>query len=159
MTTRKNHSHALATDRSLMTDDCSAENPLEDGQGLPESERPRLRLRAQGTDLELPQLTDEQLTAQLSLGRNDALAVPFDRCHRLVFSIALRILRDSGEAEDVVHTVFLNIFRSVGQFDPAKGDAKIWILQYAYHRALKMPGTARSFGSLSRVPKQRVWIW
>ena len=40
----------------------------------------------------------------------------FDRYHRLVFSIALRIVRDNGEAEDVVQSVFLDIYRSVGQF-------------------------------------------
>jgi RNA polymerase sigma-70 factor (ECF subfamily) len=32
--------------------------------------------------------------------------------------------------------VFLEIFRKVDQFDPSKGSAKTWILQYAYHRSL-----------------------
>lgn len=74
--------------------------------------------------------------AQLQGGCNDALAVLFDRYHRLVLSIALKIVRDPGEAEDVMQSVFLEIFRSVAQFDPAKGTTKVWILQYAYHRAI-----------------------
>ena len=74
--------------------------------------------------------------AQLQGGCNDALAVLFDRYHRLVLSIALKIVRDSGEAEDVMQSVFLEIFRSVAQFDPARGTTKVWILQYAYHRAI-----------------------
>ena len=74
--------------------------------------------------------------AQLQTGCNDALAVLFDRYHRLVLSIALKIVRDPGEAEDVMQSVFLEIFRSVAQFDPAKGTTKVWILQYAYHRAI-----------------------
>jgi RNA polymerase sigma-70 factor, ECF subfamily len=136
MTTQRNHSQTIATDHSLVTHDCSAGSLSEDSQGLPESGRPNLRLRAQDTDLDLANLTDDQLMAHLSLGCDDALAVLFDRYHRLVFSIALQIVRDNGEAEDVVQNVFLDIFRSVRQFNPAKGSAKVWMLQYAYHRAL-----------------------
>src|SRR4029453_8136839 len=60
----------------------------------------------------------------------------FDRFYRLVLKIALRILRDSGEAEDLMQDVFFEILNKAGQFDPAKGSAKTWILQYAYHRSL-----------------------
>ena len=74
--------------------------------------------------------------AHLQAGYNDALAVLFDRYHRLVLSIALKIVRDPGEAEDVMQNVFLDILRSVAHFDPAKGTTKVWVLQYAYHRAI-----------------------
>jgi RNA polymerase sigma-70 factor, ECF subfamily len=136
MTTSKNHSYISATDHSLMPDDCSAESLSEDGQGPPDNERPNLGLRAENTDLDWAKLTDDQLMAHLSLGYNDALAVLFDRYHRLVFSIARRIVRDDGEAEDVVQNVFLDIYRSIGQFEPSKGSTRVWIMQYAYHRAL-----------------------
>ncbi|WP_433968577.1 RNA polymerase sigma factor [Tunturiibacter gelidiferens] len=104
------------------------------------------------THLNLPELkllTDQQLMVQLKNGLNDALAVLFERYHRLVFSIALKIVRDRGEAEDVTQNVFLEIYRSVAQFDPAKGSLKVWLLQYAYHRALnrKQYLNARSFYS------------
>lgn len=79
-------------------------------------------------------MPDDTVMAHLQDGNNDALAVLFDRYHRLVLNVALRILRDRGEAEDLVQSVFLEIFRSVAQFDPAKGSTKVWILQYAYHR-------------------------
>jgi RNA polymerase sigma-70 factor (ECF subfamily) len=69
-------------------------------------------------------------------GQNDALAVLFDRYQKLVLSIALKIVRDPGEAEDVTQTVFLDIYRAVAQFDPRKGNTKVWLMQYAYHRAL-----------------------
>jgi RNA polymerase sigma-70 factor (ECF subfamily) len=85
--------------------------------------------------------------AHLKGGCNDALAVLFDRYYRLVLSIALKIVRDPGEAEDVMQTVFLEIFRSAAQFDPDKGTTKVWILQYAYHRAInrKQHLNARKF--------------
>ena len=85
---------------------------------------------------ELAHLTDEALMAHLRDGHHDALARPFpDRYHRLVLHIALRILRDAGEAEDLMQSVFLEIFSSAVQFDQARGSTKAWILQYAYHRS------------------------
>jgi RNA polymerase sigma-70 factor, ECF subfamily len=85
-------------------------------------------------DLKL--LSDADLMSYLQAGCNDALAILFDRYFRLVLSIALKIVRDPGEAEDVMQIVFLEIFRSVAQFDPTKSTTKVWILQYAYHRAI-----------------------
>jgi len=73
--------------------------------------------------------------AHLQAGCQDALAVLFDRYHRLVLGVALRILRDSGEAEDLMQAVFLEIFQSAAHFDPAKGSTKVWLMQYAYHRS------------------------
>lgn len=87
---------------------------------------------------ELERLSDESLMAHLQAGHADVLAIIFDRYYRLVLSVAMKILRDLGEAEDLMQTVFLEIFRSAAQFDPARGTLKVWILQYAYHR-----GTSR----------------
>jgi RNA polymerase sigma-70 factor (ECF subfamily) len=84
---------------------------------------------------ELRRSTDDELMTQLNDGVHDALAVIFERYQRLVFSIALKIVRDRGEAEDVTQNVFLEIYRSVAQFDPARGTLKGWLLQFAYHRA------------------------
>src|SRR5229473_7868248 len=84
---------------------------------------------------EFVSLSDELLMVHLGQGHPDALAVLFDRYHRLVLNVALRILRDTGEAEDLMQSVFLEIFHTAAQFDAAKGTTKIWILQYAYHRS------------------------
>jgi RNA polymerase sigma-70 factor, ECF subfamily len=85
---------------------------------------------------ELERLPDDDLMASLKAGCHEALAILFKRYHRLVFSIALRIVRDRGEAEDVMQNVFLEIFRSVTQFDPSRGTTKVWLLQFAYSRAI-----------------------
>jgi RNA polymerase sigma-70 factor (ECF subfamily) len=86
--------------------------------------------------LQLRKLSDEDLVENLKNGHEDALAVLFDRYHRFVYSIALTVLRDPGEAEDLAQEVFFEIYRSVGDFDPAKGTAKAWIRLRAYHRSL-----------------------
>ena len=80
-------------------------------------------------------LPDDALMKFVKEGHPDALAVLFDRYRRLVLSVAWQILRDKGEAEDLVQSVFLEILQSAAKFDSAKGTAKTWILQYAYHRS------------------------
>jgi RNA polymerase sigma-70 factor, ECF subfamily len=85
---------------------------------------------------EVRQLSDEELMRRASTGHHDAITVLFDRYHLLVFDVAVRIVRDPAEAEDVVQNVFLDVFRAMANFDPRKGILKVWILQYAYHRAL-----------------------
>jgi len=105
-------------------------------------------------------MADGELMEHLGKGCNDALTILFDRYHRLVMSIALKIVRDPGEAEDVMQSVFLDIFRAVAQFDPAKGTCKVWILQYAYHRAInrRQHLNARNFYSQSDLDKVRAGL-
>jgi RNA polymerase sigma-70 factor, ECF subfamily len=79
---------------------------------------------------------EEQLMRALQFHDEDALGAIFDRYHRLVFLTALRILHDIGEAEDLMQSVFFEIFQKAAQFDPAKGTLSKWILQYAYHRSI-----------------------
>lgn len=73
---------------------------------------------------------------ELQAGNTDAFAFLFKRYHRLVQVTALHILRDAGEAEDLTQTVFLEIYRRLGQFDPSTGTLKVWVLQYAYSRSM-----------------------
>jgi RNA polymerase sigma-70 factor (ECF subfamily) len=97
---------------------------------------PRIRDAEPQSWAQLQRLPDEELMACLQKGQGDALAVLFDRYQKLVLSIALKIVRDPGEAEDVTQTVFLDVYRAVAQFDPRKGNTKVWLMQYAYHRAI-----------------------
>ncbi len=85
---------------------------------------------------QLCKLPDSELMAHLQAGRNDAIAVLFERYHRLILSVAFKILRDMQEAEDVMQSIFLEICKVAGQFDPTRGTAKVWLLQYAYHRSM-----------------------
>ena len=85
---------------------------------------------------DLQGLSDDRLMVHVKGRHDDALAILFDRYHRLVLSIGLKILRDLGEAEDLAQSVFLEISRVAGQFDPGRGTTKTWLLQYAYHRSI-----------------------
>ena len=79
---------------------------------------------------------DPTLVGHMQAGNGDALAVLFDRYYNLVLGTALRILRDRGEAEDVLQNVFVEIFQAAGRFDPRRGTFYVWLMQYAYHRSL-----------------------
>lgn len=81
------------------------------------------------------QLSDGELVRLLLAGNQDAMAVIFDRYYRLVMSVALRIIHDVGEAEDVVQTVFTDFYQRAELFDEAKGNLKGWLLQYTYGRS------------------------
>ena len=80
--------------------------------------------------------TDEDAIERMQARDSNALNLLFDRYARLVLSIALRILRDHGEAEEVVQDVFFYVYQKASLFDPARGSAKAWIVQIAFHRAL-----------------------
>lgn len=78
--------------------------------------------------------SDEKLAEQLQSGDADALTVLFKRHSTLVFATVRRILGNDAEAEDTVQQVFLDVYRSVGQFDPKKAKFRTWLLLFAYHR-------------------------
>jgi RNA polymerase sigma-70 factor (ECF subfamily) len=80
--------------------------------------------------------SDEEVMARLQARDSPALSLLFDRYSRLLLGIALRILNDYGEAEEIVQEAFFYIYQKSALFDPAKGKVKTWIVQIAYHRAL-----------------------
>jgi len=78
--------------------------------------------------------SDEELARQLQSGNADALTVLFKRHSPLLFGIARRILRNDAEAEDTVQQIFLDVYRSIQQFDAEKGPFKTWLLMFTYQR-------------------------
>ena len=84
-----------------------------------------------------PEVSDEALIAQLTTGDQEALGVLFERYARVTRSVAVRILRDTAEAEDLVQDLFLFIQRKCGIFDSSKSSARSWIIQMTYHRAIE----------------------
>jgi RNA polymerase sigma-70 factor (ECF subfamily) len=84
------------------------------------------------------QLSDGELVRLLVAGDHEAMAVIFDRYYRLVMSVALRIVHDVAEAEDVVQMVFTDFYQKAGIFDETKGNLKTWLLQYTYGRSFNL---------------------
>jgi RNA polymerase sigma-70 factor, ECF subfamily len=80
--------------------------------------------------------TDEEVMVRLQERDADVLEVLFYRYSRLTLMVARGILRDTGEAEDVVQDAFFYVYKKARLFDPSKGSVKNWIVQIAFHRAL-----------------------
>jgi RNA polymerase sigma-70 factor (ECF subfamily) len=99
-------------------------------------DRPNGNGNLNARDAAVDALSDEQLMVEVQQGDGDAFAVLFDRYNRLVLTVALRIVHDAGEAQEVTQNVFFEFYRSAGRFDPAKGTLKVWLLQFAYHRSI-----------------------
>src|SRR5262245_13085325 len=79
--------------------------------------------------------SDGELVELMKQEDHSALAEFFDRYHALVLTIAGRVLRDSGEAEELAQEIFFEVYRRASQFDASRGSVKAWLLQYAYHRS------------------------
>ena len=79
---------------------------------------------------------DETLIIGVGQGDKEALGLLFCRYARVVRGVALRILKDSSEADDLLQDVFVLIHRLCRTFDSSKGSAQFWILQMTYRRAI-----------------------
>jgi RNA polymerase sigma-70 factor (ECF subfamily) len=76
------------------------------------------------------------LLRRLARGEHAALAEAYDRYAGLVHGLALRILRDAAEAEDVVQEAFMQMWRQAARYDAERGSPEAWVCTIARTRAL-----------------------
>jgi RNA polymerase sigma-70 factor (ECF subfamily) len=69
-------------------------------------------------------------------GDQSALAELYDRYSSVVYAVALRVLGDTGAAEDVLQEVFLQLWRNPGAFDSARGSLGAWLAVIARNRSI-----------------------
>lgn len=69
-------------------------------------------------------------------GDQQAMAELYDRYSSVVYAVALRVLGDSGRAEDVLQEVFLQLWRNPGAFDSARGSLGAWLAVITRNRAI-----------------------
>ena len=79
---------------------------------------------------------DREAIARAGAGDAAALEVLYDRYSTLVYSLALRILRNTGDAEDVTQEVFAQLWKQASRFDPQRGAVGAWLSVIARSRAL-----------------------
>ncbi|PYX14641.1 MAG: RNA polymerase subunit sigma-24 [Acidobacteria bacterium] len=60
----------------------------------------------------------------------------YDRYSSIVYAVALRVLGDTGAAEDVLQEVFLQLWRNPGAFDSSRGNLGPWLAVIARNRAI-----------------------
>jgi RNA polymerase sigma-70 factor, ECF subfamily len=84
----------------------------------------------------LRDLADEDLVRLLARGHTEAMTVVFDRHYSVMMRVALKVVRNRQEAEDVVQVAFVDFYRQINFFDGRKGSLRSWLLQYVYGRSL-----------------------
>ena len=87
------------------------------------------RLQPQG-------ISDLALVTGLKSGDQGAMAELYDRYSSVVYAVALRVLGDSGAAEDVLQEVFLQLWHKPTAFDAARGRLGSWLAVITRNRAI-----------------------
>jgi RNA polymerase sigma-70 factor, ECF subfamily len=84
-------------------------------------------------------LTDEsdlQVLTALRQGNTNALGIIYDRYGTAVYRLALKILANLTEAEDLTQEVFLAFWRGVDKYDVDRGTLIVFLLTITRSRAL-----------------------
>ena len=79
---------------------------------------------------------DTALVSAIRAGDQNAMAALYDRYSSIVYSVALRVLGDTGAAEDVQQDVFMQLWRNPGAFDASRGNLGAWLAVIARNRAI-----------------------
>jgi len=66
------------------------------------------------------------------------MAELYDRYSGVVYSVALRVLGDTGAAEDVLQEVFMQLWRNPNAFDANRGSLAGWLAVIARNRSIDM---------------------
>jgi RNA polymerase sigma-70 factor, ECF subfamily len=82
--------------------------------------------------------SDVLLVARCANGDEGALAELYDLFGRAAYALALRIVRDASQAEDVVQEAFLDLWRSAGRFDPSRSRPASYLLTFVHRRAVDL---------------------
>ncbi len=81
-------------------------------------------------------LQELDLVAAVAAGETDALATLYDRYAPLLMGLAMKILQDKAEVEDLLHDVFVEVWQKAGSYDPARGTVRTWLCLRMRSRAL-----------------------
>jgi RNA polymerase sigma-70 factor, ECF subfamily len=79
---------------------------------------------------------DAGLLLLVQRGDEFAMSTLFDRYSKVVYSVALRVLRDPASAEDVLQEVFMQIWRNPDSFVAARGSLGGWLAVVSRNRSI-----------------------
>lgn len=80
--------------------------------------------------------SDDLLLERVRGGNQQAMADFFDRYGGMVYSVALRVLKDPGQAEDLMQEVFFQLWRKPDAFMQGRGALSGWLMVVARNRAI-----------------------
>lgn len=79
---------------------------------------------------------DTRLVEAVAAGDRAALATLYDRHSGVLFAVARQLLNERAEIEDLVHDVFLEVWKRAHTYDPTRASVRRWLLVRLRSRAL-----------------------
>jgi RNA polymerase sigma-70 factor (ECF subfamily) len=77
-----------------------------------------------------------ELLKACARGDESAFAQVYDATSARAVGLALRVVRDRAQAEEVAQEAYLDIWKNSGRFDPAKGSPLGWLLTIVHRKAV-----------------------
>jgi RNA polymerase sigma-70 factor, ECF subfamily len=93
------------------------------------------RIEVSGIDTKTA-ASDLALVTAIRSGDQGAMADLYDRYSSIVYAVALRVLQDTGAAEDVLQDIFMQLWRNPGAFDSSRGNMAAWLAVITRNRAI-----------------------
>jgi RNA polymerase sigma-70 factor (ECF subfamily) len=87
---------------------------------------------------------DQICLERLRTGDGAALEELYDRHAGLLYSVILRIVRESAEAEDVLQETWVQAWKRSASYDAGRGTVAAWLLTMARSRAIDRSRSLRS---------------
>jgi RNA polymerase sigma-70 factor (ECF subfamily) len=91
---------------------------------------------------------DAQLIAQVAQGDRAAFGTLYDRFAVPLYSLALKMLANEAEAQDLLQEVFLSLWKKAPMFRADRGSAFAWMVAQVRHRAIDRIRSRRRRGEL-----------
>jgi RNA polymerase sigma-70 factor (ECF subfamily) len=96
-----------------------------------------------------------ELLKRASRGDESAFAEWYDATSARAFGLAVRVLRDRAQAEEVTQESYLECWRHASRFDAAKGSAISWLLTIVHRKAVDRVRSAEAAGRREAAYAQR----
>jgi RNA polymerase sigma-70 factor, ECF subfamily len=91
-----------------------------------------------------------RLITEIARGDRDAFARFYDLHAALVHTFALRLLRERGEAEEVVQDVFVQVWRQAESYSAERGTPEAWLITMTRSRGIDKLRSRRRRGEMVR---------
>ena len=79
---------------------------------------------------------DRQLVRRIEGGDEEAFRSLFASYAPFAMALAVRLVRQTQLAEEIVQEAFLTLWRNPGVFDERRGSVKAWLMTMVHHRAV-----------------------
>lgn len=86
--------------------------------------------------MSLQQAPDSALVEQMIAGDESALSTLYDRYSGMIYSMLLRILRDTHAAEEILQDLFFQLWHNAAGYDPSRGSLPAWLMVIGRNRAI-----------------------